>query len=401
MGALPSGVVTFLVTDIENSTAMWDADTDSMTMALARHDELVERTVSTTDGVVIKSKGEGDATLSVFQRASQAADAAVALQRALRAEKWPGGLDLRVRVALHTGEANERDGDYYGPTVNRAARLRALAAGRQTLVSQATVELVHDRLPKKASLIDLGPRRLRGVSRPERVYELCVDGAGTKRQATRVRVLLADDHPLWRQTLRDLLEQGGVAEIVGEAGSGDDAVAMADKLLPRVVVMDVDMPGRSGVEATRVITSEHPDVRVLMLSSLKERDEVLAAVRAGASGYLLKTTGPTEVADAIRRVDAGEMVFPPELSSLVLAELRSAVPPPATSGLDALTERERSVLRLMADGDSNQAIAKSLHLSTKTVEAHIAAIFTKLGLEAVPDQNRRVRAVVAFLGNKG
>jgi class 3 adenylate cyclase/tetratricopeptide (TPR) repeat protein len=169
---LPSGVVTFLLTDIEDSTALWDADREAMAGALVRHDELVARHVEAAGGVLIKSKGEGDATLSVFQRASDALAAAVDLQEALEREEWTAGITLRVRMALHTGEAYERGGDYYGPIVNRAARLRALAYGGQVLVSQATAELVRDHMPTGAALVALGRRQLRGLARDEGVFSL-------------------------------------------------------------------------------------------------------------------------------------------------------------------------------------------------------------------------------------
>ena len=169
---LPSGVVTFLLTDIEGSTTLWERDPDAMAGALARHDAMVADAVFRGGGVLIKSKGEGDATLSVFARASEAAGAAVELCTALAAEHWPGALALRVRMALHTGEAYERDGDYYGPAVNRAARLRGLAAGGQILVSQAAAELLADHLPAGSALRALGVRQLRGLTRDEHVFAL-------------------------------------------------------------------------------------------------------------------------------------------------------------------------------------------------------------------------------------
>ena len=169
---LPTGVVTFLLTDIEGSSRLWEVDADAMAMALELHDELVERSVNAHAGRLLKAKGEGDATLSVFPRASDAAACAVESQRALLGAAWPGGLELRTRIALHTGEAHERDGDYFGPALNRAARLRGLARGGTTVLSQATAEIVRDRLPHAAQLVDLGPRELRGLARPERVFEL-------------------------------------------------------------------------------------------------------------------------------------------------------------------------------------------------------------------------------------
>jgi class 3 adenylate cyclase len=169
---LPTGVVTFALTDIEGSSGLWEADHEAMASALELHDELIARTAAEHAGRLLKTKGEGDATVTVFRRASDAVETAVQLQRALAEAAWPGGLDLRVRIALHTGEAHEREGDYFGPALNRAARLRALTRGGSTVMSQATAELVHDRLPRDVELIDLGRRQLRGLTRPERVFEL-------------------------------------------------------------------------------------------------------------------------------------------------------------------------------------------------------------------------------------
>ena len=169
---LPTGVVTFLLSDIEGSSGLWERDPDGMACALELHDELIGRAVEANGGHLLKSKGEGDATLSVFQRASDAVACATQLQGALRAAAWPTGLELNVRMAVHTGEAHERQGDYFGPALNRAARLRGLAGGGVTLVSQATTEIVRDRLPEKIQLLDVGWHELRGISRPERVFEL-------------------------------------------------------------------------------------------------------------------------------------------------------------------------------------------------------------------------------------
>jgi len=171
-GVLPSGVVTFLLTDIESSTRLWDANGDAMAAALELHDELIARLATRHGGRLLKDKGEGDATLSVFHRASDAVTCAAELQRALSTAWWPAELELRVRIAVHSGEAQERDGDYFGPVLNRAARLRTLATSGVTLLSQSTAELVRDHLPGELTLIDVGRHELRGLSRPERVYEL-------------------------------------------------------------------------------------------------------------------------------------------------------------------------------------------------------------------------------------
>src|SRR6202044_2710021 len=169
--------VTFLLTDIEGSTAAWEADADAMAVALARHDELVEQVVTSRGGRLIKTRGEGDATFSVFERASAAASAAIELQEALFHE--PSGLQdpMRIRIALHTGEVELRDGDYFGRAVNRAARLRSLAIGGQILCSGAIAELVVDSLPDDIVLADLGMRQLRNLARPEHVFELRLETA--------------------------------------------------------------------------------------------------------------------------------------------------------------------------------------------------------------------------------
>jgi class 3 adenylate cyclase/tetratricopeptide (TPR) repeat protein len=164
------GILTFLLTDIEASTPLWERHGAAMGAALAGHQELITRTVAGHGGRVIKRQGEGDSTLSVFVRASDAVAAALTLQRALGRARWPGEIALPTRVALHTGEAELRDGDYFGPALNRAARLRSLGRGGQILLSRATAELVADQLPEGAGLVDVGSHLLKGLSRPENVY---------------------------------------------------------------------------------------------------------------------------------------------------------------------------------------------------------------------------------------
>jgi class 3 adenylate cyclase len=169
--------VTFLLTDIEGSTAAWEADAEAMAVALARHDELAEQVVTARGGRLIKTRGEGDATFSVFERPSAAAAAAMELQDAISREQWNLREPMRIRIALHTGEVELRDGDYFGRAVNRAARLKSLAAGGQILCSGATAELVVDSLPDDVVLADLGLRELRNLARPEHVFELRLETA--------------------------------------------------------------------------------------------------------------------------------------------------------------------------------------------------------------------------------
>ncbi|KAA0087150.1 hypothetical protein CIW52_02000 [Mycolicibacterium sp. P9-64] len=194
--------VTFLLTDIEGSTAAWEADADAMAAALARHDEVVKQVVTSRGGRLIKTRGEGDATFSVFDRPSAAAAAAIDLQEAVRHEPWALAEPMRIRVALHTGEVELRDGDYFGRAVNRAARLRSLAAGGQTLCSGATAELVIDSLSDDVVLADLGMHQLRNLARPEHVFELRLETADESHAITA-------DTPIERPALPPLLTVPG------------------------------------------------------------------------------------------------------------------------------------------------------------------------------------------------
>lgn len=220
--------------------------------------------------------------------------------------------------------------------------------------------------------------------------------ASKSRPRSSAVVLLVDDHPLWRQTLRNLLLRAKAATRVVEASNGSEAIDVAQREGPGVIVMDIQMPDMNGVDSTRAIRERAPEAKVLVLSSSDDRTQVLHAVRAGASGYLVKSAEPAEIVDAVQRVGAGELVFPGELGSVVLSELRS----PTSSGsseLDSLTAREADVLELMAQGLTNAAIADELSLSPKTVETHVASVFLKFGLVDSRDEHRRVAAVVRYL----
>ena len=175
---LPSGVVTFLLTDIVGSTALWDRDSKTMAEIVGRHDRFIQRVVEANGGAVLKPRGEGDSTFSVFSKATDALVAALSAQLALAGEAWPPAMPLRVRMALHTGEAFESGGDYFGPTVNRAARIRSLAVEGGVVVSQSTSELVRDDVPEHAMLVDLGSHVLSGLARRA---GLRVGGSGTPR----------------------------------------------------------------------------------------------------------------------------------------------------------------------------------------------------------------------------
>jgi predicted ATPase/class 3 adenylate cyclase/DNA-binding SARP family transcriptional activator len=168
----PEGTVTFLLTDIESSTKHWLQHPDAMHGALPRHDALAAALIAQHHGILVKHRGEGDSLFAVFSRALDAVAASLDLQRALVAEPWPAETSLQVRIALHTGDAELRDEDYYGPAVNHCARLRAAGHGGQILLSQTTAALVRDHLPEGASLRELGAHRLKDLQRPEPIFQL-------------------------------------------------------------------------------------------------------------------------------------------------------------------------------------------------------------------------------------
>jgi DNA-binding NarL/FixJ family response regulator len=189
-----------------------------------------------------------------------------------------------------------------------------------------------------------------------------------------LRLLVADDHPLFRRGLRDALEATPGFEVLAEATNGAEAVQLATELSPDVVLMDLQMPEINGVEATRQILKARPDIHILVLTMFDSDSSVFAAVRAGAKGYLLKGADQQDVERAIRTVAAGEAVF----GTAIAARLVSYFDGNRTRAFPELTPREHDVLELLADGLDNQAIATTLMLSLKTVRNNVSAIFTKL-----------------------
>jgi DNA-binding NarL/FixJ family response regulator len=193
----------------------------------------------------------------------------------------------------------------------------------------------------------------------------------------RLRILLADDHPLFREGLKALLASVPDAEVAGEAAGGDEAVAQALELQPDVVVMDLHMPELGGIEATRRIVETSPHIGVLVLTMIEDDDAVFAAMRAGARGYLLKGSSQSEILHAIRAVGSGEAVFGPAIAQRLIDYFAAGSSGPAQA-FPELTQREREVLELIARGESNAAIARRLVISQKTVRNHVSNIFTKL-----------------------
>ena len=264
----PSGTVTFLFTDVESSTRLWDERPEAMRVALARHDEILRSCIASQGGHVFATGGDGFA--AAFDRAGDAVQAALAAQLDLAAETWPDGVPIRVRMGLHTGEVEERAGDYFGPAVNRAARLQAVGHGGQVLVSAATAELIDRLALGEAVLLDLGEHRLRDLSRPERVFEL-------------VDPRLVGGHPPLRSL--DASATNLPVQLTSFIGREEELKAIRSALLDHRMVT---VTGVGGVGKSRVALQAAADVMeqfeggcwLVELAPVVEGDRLLEAVSA-------------------------------------------------------------------------------------------------------------------------
>ncbi|MDP8939755.1 MAG: response regulator transcription factor [Actinomycetota bacterium] len=211
-----------------------------------------------------------------------------------------------------------------------------------------------------------------------------------------VRVLIADDHPLFRAGMSGLLDSVPDTEVVGEASTGREAVEMAKTLAPDVILMDIKMPGLNGIAATREVLVADPEVAVLVVTMLEDDDSVFAAMRAGAAGYMLKGAQQAEVLGAIRAVARGQAIFGPGIARRVMGFFSTGGPAAPPHAFPELSEREQEILSLIARGRSNPEISRDLFLSPKTVQNHVSSIYRKL---RVADRAQAViRAREAGLG---
>lgn len=418
--ALPTGISTFLLTDIVGSTRIWELEPEAMGNALAHHDLIIRDAVSAQGGVLLKARGEGDSTFSVFTRAGDAAAALLYARRALHDTEWPTSEPLLVRMVLHTGEALERDGDYYGRTVNRAARLRSIAEGDRPLVSAATAQLLADQLPSGSHLVELGMRELRDLDRPELVYRLVDDEVPTTipDRATaslppafelpappRLRtapVFVGRDAP--RRRIRDLAaraERGErqIALIAGEPGIGKTALAAqvalqlhAEGWLVLYGRCDsrLSVPYQPFVEALDFVVREEPAelVGIAGTSELAQVEPLLPSVRDRIPGLpvraetdaetdrffvmhaamrLLARLGDTRpvalVLDDLHWADAATLAMLRELAStesmrvLAIGTFRDSEPEPALTETLAVLRCHPNVERLALHGLDESELA--------------------------------------------
>jgi DNA-binding NarL/FixJ family response regulator/class 3 adenylate cyclase len=405
-------VQTFLIADVRGYTRHASEQGDPAAGALTtRFAAIVREVVEARDGVVVEFRG--DEALCAFASPRAALASAVRLQAAFATETFDreNGAALPVGVGLDAGEVVATDEGLRGSALNRAARLCGLAAAGEVL---ATAETVHLAGPVDGlSYNDKGSLRLKGFGDPANVVRVVASDAdpairyasldtapSPRPSARRLRVVLADDAILFREGVASLLSEAGL-EVVGQVGNGDGLVQAARSTTPDVVITDIRMPPTGtteGLVAARRIREELPDVGVLVLSQYVEPRQAVDLLREHTEriGYLLKdrVSDVPAFVETVSRVARGGSAIDPEVVAALLGRAREP------SALEELSERERKILGLMAEGRSNQAIAERLFVSPKTVEAHVAHVFTKLGLVQTPDDHRRVLAVVMYLGEQ-
>src|SRR5215212_2892910 len=400
MSNLPHGTVTLVFTDVEGSTQLVQRLGDGYAHVLDDHRRLVRAAVEDAGGVIVDQRG--DEIFLVFASAGAAADAIVAAQQSLAEHEWPSGVELRVRVGMHTGEPNLRDGTYFGLDVHRAARICQAGSGGQILLSQRTRE----ELEPAHEVEDLGEHQLAGIDQPERLFQLNAAGLpaqfpalSTARRGFRgVRVVLADDSVLLREGIARLLEDAGF-EVVAQSGTAEDLLRHIGMHKPDVALVDIRMPPTQtdeGLRAAQQIRERWPDTGVLVLSQYVEPSYAMELLGENVEGvgYLRKdrVSDVDEFAAAVRRVAEGGSALDPAVVSQLVGRRRRDDP------LEELTPREREVLELMAEGRSNQAISERMFITPRAVEKHVTSIFQKLRLPASSEDHRRVLAVLTYLG---
>jgi DNA-binding NarL/FixJ family response regulator/class 3 adenylate cyclase len=386
--------LTFLFADVEGSTRLAERHGSVAASAMVRYHELVATAAERHGGRIFERIGDG--AYAAFPDAQAAVDAAFELQAAITAEDWGEVGRVRIRVALASGEVEERLERFYGPPLYRAARIQALASGGETLIAGGTVDLVGGHAPEGSMLRYLGEQRLRDVPEPERIFALVhtararsADGPtddepepeyrsdSVSDESGPIRVLLVDDHAVVRRGLRGFLELIKDFDVVGEAENGREGVAAADRLVPDVILMDLLMPEMGGLEAIGAIKQAHPEIEIVAVTSFIEEEKVTSALEAGASGYLLKDAEAEEVAQAIRAAYNGEVHLDPAVSRLLAQRLRQRKD---AEPVEPLTAREKEVLSQLAKGASNKEIAYELGITERTARTHVSNILGKLGL---------------------
>jgi DNA-binding NarL/FixJ family response regulator/class 3 adenylate cyclase len=389
--------LTFFFSDVEDSSGLAVRLGDGYSAVISEARELQQRAVVEAGGREIDCRG--DELFAVFEHAEAAAAAALEVQRGIAARSWPPGERVRVRIGLHSGEAESAGDGYVGIEVHRASRICQAGHGGQVLLSAETARAVG------ADARELGTFEFKGLREPERIYQLVLDGLesdfpplrGVRLHDQAVQAVIADDSALLREGLARLLAEADI-QVVGQARNADELLLKVRSYHPDVAIVDIRMPPTQtdeGITAAREIREKYPETGVLVLSQHVAHTYAVQLLGESAEGlgYLLKdrVSDVDEFVAAVRRVAEGGSALDP----LVVAELvgRTRRDDP----VQRLSAREREVLELMAEGRSNHAIGQLLFISPRAVEKHVTNIFSKLGLPAAPEDHRRVLAVLTFL----
>jgi class 3 adenylate cyclase/DNA-binding NarL/FixJ family response regulator len=407
---LPGGTITFLFTDIEGSTRLLKRLGEDYTNLLGEHHDLFRALFAEHGGREVDT--QGDAFFVVFPRAKDAVAVALAGQRAVAAHSWPQQVDVRVRMGMHTGEPARAAERYIGLGVHRAARICSVAHGGQILLSHATYAVLADEMLPDLRLRDLGEHTLKDIDRPERLYQLVAPdlpsdfpplrgtGASSHEEAAAAageRVVVADDSVLLREGLVRLLRDAGFA-VVGTAADADELLQKVAELRPSIAITDIRMPPTQtdeGLVAAQEIRRLYPEIGVLVLSQYVEPRYATRLLEEypERTGYLLKdrVSDMAVLADAIRRIDRGECVIDPTIVSQLMSRRRRG------GAVAALTDEERELLALVAEGHSNESIAARFDADPDAVEKDVAALFAKLEIDTAPNDVRRAFAVLASM----
>jgi DNA-binding NarL/FixJ family response regulator/class 3 adenylate cyclase len=390
---------TFLIADVRGYTRFTQEHGDAASSAL------IESFLRTTEAILGERGGaivetRGDEVLAAFDSSRAALEAAADMQRALVSSD---GGPIPVGIGIDIGEAVAFEDGYLGNALNLASRLCSVAAPGEILTTREVAHVAG--AIGGASFEDRGDRRFKNVGEPVRVIRVVPEPDDPSRRFREIAaasghpttVLVADDSVLFREGVARVLQDRGFS-VTGQAGDADELLEAIEHAAPDVVVTDIRMPptnSNEGLVAAQRIRSEHPEVAVLVLSQYVETQHALRLLRDTPErvGYLLKdrVSDIDEFADAVRRIARGGSVIDPEVVSQLLGRRTE------DHALEVLTDREREILGLMAEGRSNQAICERLFLSPKTVETHVGSIFSKLGLLPTTDDHRRVLAVLAYL----
>jgi DNA-binding NarL/FixJ family response regulator/class 3 adenylate cyclase len=391
--------LTFLFSDLEDSSGLAGRLGAGYAGVLGQVRELQRESVVRAGGEEVDARG--DELFSIFSDASAAAAAALEIQRSLNGREWPHDERVRVRIGLHSGEADWADDGLVGVDVHRASRICQAGHGGQVLISKEVFSEI------KPEAVELGEFDFRGLCEPERIYQLVADGLpddfpplrNARRRERDLSAVIAEDSTLLREGLARLLEEAEI-DVVGQARNADELMLKVRSYHPDVAIVDIRMPPTQtdeGIRAAREIRDRHPDTGVLVLSQHVAHTYAIELLSESAEGlgYLLKdrVADVDDFTAAVRRVAEGGSALDPVVVAELVGRTREQDP------VQQLSPREREVMELMAEGRSNQAIGQRLFISPRAVEKHVTSIFAKLRLPAAAEDHRRVLAVLTFLGS--